>query len=381
MWIVLLLWLGLPGISGACLWDRDTLASEVKGFPETLEVIVGRFERYPDLYYQMRVERLKSAILQQAKDLALYDDLAVAYDRLGQSDRAIAWMERKRAQLDLAPDKEHEYRYFANLGTFHAHRWLKNGKNWEDMADIERACELIAKAIEINPNAHFGREKYQLMALEWIRDDPRKEEDKYVRTFLPVEDPLGVWPHVVDESSPRYRDMVKGVSGLIVLGAAWESVDVHYALAYALQLDGRSHFAKLAILSMEELMAEGKESIIPGYEPVSNTSLEQTTAPSYFKVTRAEANRWHEERTAYLMERLEQGMHPDTHIEFWRDYRSSTKPPKMPRFGNVKRDLRDFLAYAVTPEGIFGFMFLTVVIGVPLKLIVVARRNQQQAGP
>ena len=41
-------------------------------------------------------------------------------------------------------------------------------------------------------------------------------------------------------------DAVEGLSGLIVLGNAWESVDIFHALSYALQIDGRSSLAQLA---------------------------------------------------------------------------------------------------------------------------------------
>ena len=34
------------------------------------------------------------------EDLAAYDDAGVACDRLGRGDEAIAWMEKKRAQLE-----------------------------------------------------------------------------------------------------------------------------------------------------------------------------------------------------------------------------------------------------------------------------------------
>jgi hypothetical protein len=39
-----------------------------------------------------------------------------------------------------------------------------------DRADLERARILITSAIEKNPDAHFGRERYQLLAIESLLD-------------------------------------------------------------------------------------------------------------------------------------------------------------------------------------------------------------------
>ena len=75
---------------------------------------------------------MKEEVAREPNRLDLYDDLAVAYDRLGQSDKAIAWMERKRQLLGQLPEdapgrRDVLYRYYANIGTFYAHRWIGNG--------------------------------------------------------------------------------------------------------------------------------------------------------------------------------------------------------------------------------------------------------------
>ena len=180
-----------------CLWDSDTLRTEATGAPGLVETIVGRFDRYPPLYYEMRLERVATELdadpADHPKNLAAYDDAGVACDRLGRHDEAIEWMSRKRTALDALPASEerteHEYRYLANLGTFHAHRWIAAGADRSDMADIERARDLIAQAIELNPDAHFGRERYQLMALEWILEPPESwgyygEDENGATSFL-----------------------------------------------------------------------------------------------------------------------------------------------------------------------------------------------------
>ena len=143
-----------------------------------MEVITGRFERNPPLFYEMRLARVSNKIKAQPTKLELYDDAGVACDRLHKGDEAIAWMKQKRAHLKPFPqDKEHWYRYHANLGTFQAHRWLRSGADRKKIGEMKAARDNIKRAIQINPDAHFGREKYQLMAMEWIINPPQWTEN------------------------------------------------------------------------------------------------------------------------------------------------------------------------------------------------------------
>ncbi len=179
---------GGPAIAMACLWDRDTPRSEALGMPEVVAAITGRFERNPPLFYEMRLGRVTEHLKAYPDDLAAYDDAGVACDRLGRGDEAIEWMKKKHERLTLRPPgdaetKEHEYRYHANLGTFLVHRWAKQGANRAKIAEVKYARDEIAKALEINSDAHFGREKYQLMAIDWIIDPPKSDE-RYLPNLL-----------------------------------------------------------------------------------------------------------------------------------------------------------------------------------------------------
>ena len=166
----LALMLGLPLSVAACLWDRDTPANEAKRMPEVVAVLTGRFERNPPLFYRIRLARVTAQLQSHPEDLAGYDDAGVACDRLGHGDEAISWMEKKRAQLEKLdasrPEmKEQRYRYHANLGTFLVHRWVRQGADRSKIDEVKAARDEIAKALQINPNAQFGREKYQLRHL------------------------------------------------------------------------------------------------------------------------------------------------------------------------------------------------------------------------
>ena len=135
----------------ACLWDSDTRSMEEQAFPDALELITGGFLRHSPEFYEWRIEQ-KLAVIEKSPDrLELYDDLAVAYEKTGQTAKAIEVMEGIESR---DPDR---YETLANLGTFYIH----NG-------ELERGVEYIDKAIAINPDAHFGRERYQKYVVEYV---------------------------------------------------------------------------------------------------------------------------------------------------------------------------------------------------------------------
>ena len=135
----------------ACMWDYDTLAMERQDFPDTLELITGKFLRHSPAFYEWRIQDREARLLNEADNLALYDDLAVAYDKTGDSEKAIEVMLKKEA---LSPGL---YETYANLGTFYIH----SGR-------LEEGVVMIEKAIEINPDAHFGREVYQQHLVNYV---------------------------------------------------------------------------------------------------------------------------------------------------------------------------------------------------------------------
>ena len=77
----LLLLLLLQSAGHACLNDRDTLAEEIKGLPDVVQVVTGRFERDPPLYYRMRLARVAAELKTSPALLPDYDDAGVACGR------------------------------------------------------------------------------------------------------------------------------------------------------------------------------------------------------------------------------------------------------------------------------------------------------------
>lgn len=150
--LALICWSTFPAV--ACLWDSDTLEQEQSQFPGTLELVLGKFPRHTKAFYEWRAkdrEAKLAAVGEDQRDPRLVDDLAVSYDKLGRRSEAIALME---AELQRQPGR---YETLANLGTFYIH----NG-------ELEKGVEFIAKAIEVNPDAHFGREIYQQLLVQYL---------------------------------------------------------------------------------------------------------------------------------------------------------------------------------------------------------------------
>lgn len=333
-----------PARAPACLWDYDTLRMEALAFPGIAEVLTGRFERNPPRYYEMRLGRVAKELETSPDRLEYYDDAGVACDRLGRSDEAIEWMGRKRSALDRmkaergdAPElKDHEYRYHANLGTFYAHRWFKGGASRENLDDLRRAEAEIARAIEINPDAHFGREKYQLAAIRWAIELLPKE-DAYQPTMLDQFSKPGA-----DELEIDNDEAIRGLSGLIVLGNAWESVDVTWALGAVAGANGDASIHFLAKLRLKELIGAGRSSLHPEFTDSPFMSLRgegiagqpwshiQSDVESYFARARKAADQWHERRWTFMEARFNAGLHPDTHPEFWNGWKDRPRAPSLP---------------------------------------------------
>ncbi len=202
--------------------------------------------------------------------------------------------------------------------------------------DVVRAArEQIARAVDVNPNAHFGRENYQLRAMDWILSPPSERTEFHPNLLgWRFSDIYGT------ETEPSEADeAVRALSGLIVLGNAWESVDIFHALNVALQRDsfgyergrdgGRNTLAYFAWLRCVELIDAGQRSLYPD-SPTGEKLKSSLYAPDFvrpdlvldpaFTKLRLEADEWHARRMEFMNVRLETGSHPDTDPEFWEGY-------------------------------------------------------------
>ncbi len=335
----------------ACINDRDTLAAEVAaqkgggdGLPPVVRAITGHFDRNPPLYYSMRLKRVAAQLQQDPKRLELYDDAGAACDRLGRSQEAIGWMGKKKRQLEtLALDpqtrREHLYRYLANAGTFHGHLWLRQGANRSNTTELKTGHDMIARAVQIKPKAHFGRERYQLELMNWILNPPLPQPKEYHAV-----DFLGLSKLNQDDNQDRLKssafpDALTGLTGLIVLGDAWASFDVYHALMQAIGAQGNSTLAHFAGERCRELLDNGRKSLSPHFDSKGSgllwwtlnygQTLESSTdiRRKYFEL-RADAASYQEARFIYMADKMRVGQHPDTHPSFWAGW----KAPALPSF-------------------------------------------------
>ncbi|MBL0870329.1 MAG: hypothetical protein IBJ18_07130 [Phycisphaerales bacterium] len=368
----------------ACLWDSDTLRMEAKAFPGLAEILTGRIERFPARYYQMRLERVAALVTQQPGVLEHYDDLGVVCDRLGRSDEAVEWMRRKLEAMKGLPEsaavKEHRYRYHANLGTFLAHRWLRagaKGATTDELADLKAGRDEIRAAIAINPDAHFGRERTQLAAMEWLMTARSGAAFEYESIMDVQAESDPEW--TIDSARAKKLDeAVKGLSGLIVLGDAWESVDVHYALEQALRARGDASMAELAFLRRKELIEGGMRSLHVRYDATLTEHAKRlhpgsllgvgerhaATLAEYFGNARMLALAWSMARAEFMEKKLGAGEHPDVQGElFWSGWNDLPKPPRMPERSWMEVIGADAVALTITVAvgAVMGCVFVVVL--------------------
>jgi Tetratricopeptide repeat len=196
----------------ACLWDYDNLAMERRQFPTVLELITGKFLRHSKAFYEWRARDRRERIKPDAQP-QVWDDLAVAYEKLGRHEEAIATMQEKES---LFPGL---YETKANLGTFYFHA----GKFALGLREIEAA-------LAINPDAHFGREVYQKLLVQYMLD---KQKDGV--TVLPLDssarlgaEHFGFANHVLRQFAAESRSIadknseldraIKGVQAMMRFG-------------------------------------------------------------------------------------------------------------------------------------------------------------------
>lgn len=148
-------------LATACIWDQDTIAMENARFPEVIDIISGNFPRHSREFHEWRIMQTKALLEKTPDSLVLYDDLAVSQHKLGDHAAAIETMKAKEA---IRPGL---YETYSNMGTFLIYT-----------GDLERSLYFINKALAINPEAHFGREKYQKWLVEWVIDGKQNLSDR-----------------------------------------------------------------------------------------------------------------------------------------------------------------------------------------------------------
>ncbi len=136
----------------ACIWDSDSLLQEKWTSPKLAEAILKPQKPQADRK-ALEAKIAKLLANRQETKSEWWNDLAGAYIRTGQADKAVALLEPVVSRF------ENDYATHANLGT--AYHLL--GRNAE-------AEKHIARDLEINPEAHHGLEKYHLALLQYLKE-------------------------------------------------------------------------------------------------------------------------------------------------------------------------------------------------------------------
>ena len=91
----------LAGHANACYNDSDTYLTELRDNLDVTNAIIGRFTIYPPEYYEKRIQIQKAILAKDPNNLDAYDNISVAYDRVGRGNDAIRWIEEKRKHLGM----------------------------------------------------------------------------------------------------------------------------------------------------------------------------------------------------------------------------------------------------------------------------------------
>ncbi|OWK45047.1 hypothetical protein [Fimbriiglobus ruber] len=133
------------------------------------DVVHERFPRHGPAYYteRNRLTRAKLAALPSDDPAAfpLADDLGVGLERLGRSDDAAAVLRDKLARQQARGLTGRDlYTSYANLGTFLVHANFQKALAGDPAAKarFHEGLDLVKKSVEVNPEAHFGREAWQV---------------------------------------------------------------------------------------------------------------------------------------------------------------------------------------------------------------------------
>ena len=224
-----------PRIADACLWDYDTLKEESLGQADAAAVIGGDLHKHSKAFYEAKVEYTRALVAKGNATKDRYDDLAVALAKLGKHDDAIAILADKEQKFPG------EYTTEANLGTFLAMK-----------GDTKGALDHLKKAIAINPDAHFGREKFQIQLLEYLQRVASNKTLPEKENFLGIEvgkDHAGesaVIIHVSRGHNPKVKlptPPVAAIVGLMRFGDGQDNPHLWYALGWALVDQGNAQLA------------------------------------------------------------------------------------------------------------------------------------------
>ncbi len=155
------------------------------------DILHERFPKHGPAFYTERNrlarERLKVIPPDSDEAFALTDDLAAGLNRLGQPADAVPLLREKLKLQEKRGLKDRDlYTTYANLGTYLY--FADMGKAFGGDAAAKAACEegiaFVEKSVAVNPDSHFGREKWQIVILRFLLDATARPDTLTERDFL-----------------------------------------------------------------------------------------------------------------------------------------------------------------------------------------------------
>jgi tetratricopeptide (TPR) repeat protein len=155
--------------ASACIWDAQSLSHEKSRSHDLAQAILGE-TRITEDTNQLRAKIKSLEANRRENDADWWNNLAGAHLRLNEPQDAVTLLE------PIVGKFPNDYGMHANLGTaYHL------------LGRYQDAEKEIARDLEINPDAHFGMEKYHLALLQYlVRDSKYQARHVYVDEFTAV---------------------------------------------------------------------------------------------------------------------------------------------------------------------------------------------------
>ncbi len=308
----------LAGHANACYNDSDTYLTELRDNLDVTNAIIGRFTIYPPEYYEKRIQIQKAILAKDPNNLDAYDNISVAYDRVGRGNDAIRWIEEKRKHLGMNSGN-HLYTTEANEGTFYIVRWLRGHKEG-DLTDAQKAEKYVEKALEYNPNGHFGREFSQLYCIRAILQCGAKSdwETHFTASLLQVAD-----KEHIDRKKLRY-----GIAGMMVLGAAWNSPMFIQAVGQLVPEEPQiGNLCKEKLRFLQGHTIGDSEADLTEKYPIHVERAFHGAVDGVVDMLLRNGVDFQASQEAFVQTRLKQGKHTDTDKDFWNGYEPTPPVP------------------------------------------------------
>ncbi|MBS1721121.1 MAG: hypothetical protein JST35_11805 [Armatimonadetes bacterium] len=298
------------------MWDYDTFAEEARGRDDTVGTLLGIYRPYPPLYYEKRIEIMRSKIAANPEDADAYDNMAVAYARLNRPDEALAAIESKKTAIGATPGTTPDwYRFYSNRGSFYLMKWAGSKDRKAALPVLDKGISDIENALKIDVNAHFGRERFQLAYMKWLRErtlkpSPPSQSPEFKETLF------SRW--LEDHGSGTRLETEIALAGLIRLGTAWENADIAEALHETIIDDKLNSIAELSRSRLYDIQAINPKSSYTGSKLVAEgVGIPPDGTLQLVRDLQREAMTYLISRDQFITSQIKAGKHPDTDEKFW----------------------------------------------------------------